>query len=82
MTTWIYTKRKSTGLSQEEVAKMLGVSRPTYIKLENGVAKPTESQKDVLSGVFGVSSESFQKYEAAPKIPKNDVSIKIFLEKM
>ena len=60
MTTWIYTKRKSAGLSQEDVAKILGISRPTYTKLENGELKPTTSQKDILAGVFGLSEKSLE----------------------
>ncbi len=76
MTTWIYTKRKSAGLSQEDVASVLGISRPTYMKLESGEAKPTESQKDILAGVFGVSPANFRKHEEAPKVSKKDIAIK------
>jgi transcriptional regulator with XRE-family HTH domain len=62
MTTWIYTKRKALGLSQTEVAEMLGVSRPTYTKLEKGRVKPTSDQKMALSRVFGMSEEAFEKH--------------------
>ena len=71
MTTWIYTKRKSAGLSQGDVASVLGISRPTYMKLESGEAKPTESQKDILAGVFGVSGKSLETF--SENISKEDM---------
>lgn len=61
MSTWIYNKRKVTGLSQGQVAEMLGISRPTYIKLERGLVKTNPEQKELLARVFGVSRESFEK---------------------
>ena len=44
MSTWIQNKRKISSLSQTEVAKSLGISRPTYIKLEKGELKPTRAK--------------------------------------
>jgi len=61
MSTWIHNKRKISGLSQTEVAESLGISRPTYIKLEKGEAKPTEEQKVILAGIFGVAKETVDK---------------------
>ncbi len=58
MSTWIQNKRKLSGLSQSEVAKTLGISRPTYIKLEQGVSKPTEQQKAILASIFDVSQDT------------------------
>jgi len=81
MSTWIQTKRKITGLSQDQVAKILGISRPTYIKLEKGVSKPTEEQKSILASIFNVSKETVEKenvgnnikFEIKPKeIPKEN----------
>lgn len=54
-------KRKLAGLSQEEAAKSLGISRPTYIKLERGDMKPSEQQKAVLARLFDVSQDVFEK---------------------
>ncbi|KKW11587.1 MAG: hypothetical protein UY50_C0010G0012 [Parcubacteria group bacterium GW2011_GWA2_49_9] len=60
MSTWVQYKRKLAGLSQSEVAKSLGLSRPTYTKLEQGVAKPTEQQKALLARLFDVSVDTFE----------------------
>ena len=60
MSTWIKNKRALAGLSQEAAAKSLGISRPTYIKLERGEIKPTEQQKVILGRLFGVSQESVE----------------------
>jgi len=60
MSTIIQSKRKLAGLSQSDVAKSIGVSRPTYIKLEQGKSKPTEQQKAVLARVFRVSEDSLK----------------------
>lgn len=55
-------------ISQAEVAKVLGVSRPTYIKLEQGKLKPTEEQKALLADIFGVSRETLEKESISSKI--------------
>lgn len=81
MSTWIQNKRKLSGLSQAEVAKILGISRPTYIKLEKGDIKLTEEQRSLLASIFGVSKETVEtnssrevKIEIKPKqIPKENV---------
>jgi transcriptional regulator with XRE-family HTH domain len=82
MSNWIQTKRKYAGISQAEVAKVLGISRPTYIKLEKGKLEPTEEQKALLASVFGVSQETVDKgnknneiqSEIKPKeIPKENI---------
>lgn len=46
--------RKEKGLSQEEVAKLIGVGRTTYLKYENGENRPVRKLKE-LSRLFGVS---------------------------
>lgn len=61
MSTWIQNKRKLSGLSQTEVAQSLGISRPTYVKLEQGEIKPTEQQKAVLARIFEVSQGALEK---------------------
>lgn len=58
MSTWIHYKRKVSGISQSAVAESLGISRPTYIKLEQGVVKPTQVQQAILASLFGVSRET------------------------
>ncbi|MBU1091478.1 DUF4065 domain-containing protein [Patescibacteria group bacterium] len=61
MSTFIKNKRKLLGLSQEAVAKSLGLSRPTYKKLEEGENKPTEQQKNILTRIFDVSKDVLEK---------------------
>lgn len=61
MSTWIKNKRKLSGFSQTQVAESLGISRPTYIKLEEGEVIPTEHQKAVLASLFGVSQDTVDK---------------------
>lgn len=46
--------RKEYGLSQDEIANKLGVSRQTYSKFENGTAELNTSQIQQLADVFGV----------------------------
>ncbi|MCB9812227.1 DUF4065 domain-containing protein [Candidatus Nomurabacteria bacterium] len=52
--------REARGLTQDEVAKKLGMSRPTYIAVEKGSRELTVSEFDVLSGVLGVSMEELE----------------------
>lgn len=75
MSTWIQNKRKQAGVSQTEVAKILGISRPTYVKLEKGDSKPTEEQKALLASIFDVSNETFDK-ESKDNTIKLDVKPK------
>ncbi len=83
MSTFTKNKRKALGLSQSEVAKSLGISRPTYIKIEQGIKKPTEEQKSLLAEILNVSKDTFDKnntedkisYTIKPKeIPKENVA--------
>lgn len=41
--------RKQLGITQEEMAKKLGISRPTYIQIETGKKEPTISQARVIA---------------------------------
>lgn len=75
MSTWIQTKRKQAGLSQTEVATVLGVSRPTYNKIEKGDIKPTDEQKAILASVLNVSKETVEKDSFSKEITF-DVKIK------
>ena len=76
MSTWIKNKRKLLELSQAEVSKSLGISRPTYIKLEKGESKPTEQQKAILVGIFGMSKETLEKNESQENIVSSDIGIR------
>lgn len=49
--------RLARGLTQEQVAKAIGVSRPTYINIENGKRELTVSQAEMLAAVLRVGME-------------------------
>ena len=63
------------GLSRGEMAESLGISRPTYVKLEKGEAKPTEQQKAILANLFDVSQNTFEKKRKRKNISA-DIKIK------
>ncbi|WP_304067847.1 helix-turn-helix domain-containing protein [Megamonas hypermegale] len=48
--------REKKGLSQSEVAKFLGISRPAYVKYETGNSRPVRKLKE-LCVLFNVSSD-------------------------
>ncbi|HEW91791.1 MAG TPA: XRE family transcriptional regulator [Thermotogaceae bacterium] len=49
--------RKLNGYSQEEVAKVLGVSTPNISRYENGKVTPTEEVIRKTAQFFGVSTD-------------------------
>jgi len=67
----IKSLRETKGITQDEMAKKLGMSRPTYIAVEKGTRELTVSEFDVLAGVLGVSMDEldlgmvadFEKYK-------------------
>ena len=80
MSTKIQNQRKVLGLSQEEVAESLGISRPTYNKIEEGIIKPNPLQTEILKNIFNtkedlsVAENKFVKDEVSVrKIPKENV---------
>ncbi len=73
MSTWIQTKRKAAGLSQSAVAESLGISRPTYVRLEQGELRPTEQQKAILSSLFDMSKETADAYSKEDSFEKADI---------
>ncbi len=53
----IYELRKAKGLSQEELAEQLGVSRQSVSKWETGVAIPDTENALAMSKIFGVTTD-------------------------
>ncbi|MDO4611620.1 MAG: DUF4065 domain-containing protein [Candidatus Saccharibacteria bacterium] len=51
----IMRARQARGYSQEQIAKAIGVSRPTYINIETGKKELTISQADALSSILRIS---------------------------
>ena len=49
--------RQAKGLNQAEIAAELGVSRPTYVLMEQGEKEPTLTQLYTLARLLGVKTE-------------------------
>lgn len=66
----LYTLRKGRGLSQEELANEVGVSRQAVQKWESGVAQPSLDKLTALAKYFGVTLDWLVNgevaWEAAP----------------
>jgi len=56
---FIKQQRKKYDLTQEFLASKLGISRPTYVQIEQGERDLTITEAKKLSDVFGVSFEDF-----------------------
>ncbi len=54
---FIMEKRKNLGMSQGEFASALGITRPTYNKIENGERELTLGEAQKLSEIFQISLE-------------------------
>ena len=63
----LYELRRAAGLSQEELAERLGVSRQAVSKWENGAAQPELSKLVELSRLYGVSVDELLSLEEAEK---------------
>jgi len=56
---FILQLRKKHNMTQEYLASELGISRPTYIQIEQGKRDLTITEAKKLAGIFGVSVENF-----------------------
>lgn len=65
----IQTLRKQFGISQEQLAERLGVSRQSVSKWEAGQATPEIEKVLALSEVFGVSTDYLIKNNSEPVTP-------------
>lgn len=52
---FILSLRQKKGYSQEEIAKLIGVSRPTYIAIEKGTKQLTFEEADVIASTLDVT---------------------------
>ena len=71
----LYSLRRGAGLSQEQLAERLGVSRQAISKWESGVSTPESEKLVLISNYFGVSVDYLIKediVEAAKAEPKSD----------
>ena len=63
--------RRERALSQEVVARALGIQTTTYSKLERGIIQLTVERLCELAGVFGVSPKALLSYD---RFPSSDAS--------
>lgn len=70
---FIQEQRRKHNLTQEFLASELGISRPTYIQIEQGARELTISEAEKLARIFGVSLDSF--------LQEKEFSVTITLEK-
>ena len=73
----IRTLRKSKGMSQEELAGQVNISRQAVSRWENGTALPDADNIVQLSKLFGVTADyllidSYKSDEDSPKIKENN----------
>ena len=64
----LYELRRAAGLSQEELAERLNVSRQAVSKWENGAAQPELSKLVELSRLYGVSVDELLSLEEAERV--------------
>lgn len=67
--------RKEKGLSQEELADIIGVSRQALSKWESGTSYPEMEKLIALSGIFGVTIDSLVKDDGLKKDVENHESL-------
>lgn len=56
----IKTLRSEKGISQLDISKKLGISRPSYIAIEQGKRELTLSEANILADLFGISLEEIK----------------------
>ena len=61
----LYTLRRSAGLSQEQLAEKLNVSRQAISKWESGASLPESDKLVAIADCFGVSLDELVKGEKA-----------------
>ncbi len=70
--------RNKNNLSQEKIAKAIGVSRPTYTAIESGKQELSLKEAKKLANVFGISVDELL-FGDTPNIPKYKHMILTFL---
>ena len=72
MHNYLLRLRKSAGMSQEQVAQRLKISRPTYLAIEKGSRELKTSESQELARMFDLSLDDFlaQKIPSEQKHPK------------
>jgi len=65
-------KRKQFGVSQEEIARVLGLSRPTIIKIEKGERELKPAEEEKLNDFFAHFEKEDEPYERN-NIPEKNI---------
>ena len=66
---FILEQRKKHNLTQDFLASKIGVSRPTYIQIEQGERDLTITEAKILSDIFGIVFDDFvQGKDTAAKV--------------
>jgi len=60
--------RSEKGISQERLAELLDVSRPTISQMESGERKISAEELDALAEIFNISADSLLNREEEPKV--------------
>lgn len=69
----IVSQRKKLGLSQEELSKRLGISRPTLDKIEKGERQLTIDEKQNIKAIFESLKEHSGSEEMRISIPERNI---------
>ena len=48
-------ERKNAGYTQQNMATMLGITQPSYIRYENGTSEPSLETLAMIADIFDVS---------------------------
>ena len=69
---YLKSLRVLEGLTQEQIANLLGISIQSYNKKENGKVSFVDHELKTLSDYFGVSIDNFFKDSVVNKTTKSD----------
>lgn len=72
--------REDLGITQQNLAEMLGLKRPAISQIENGERKVTADEIAKLSDIFNVSVSILMSLEKEPEIILNEVKKKLKTE--
>lgn len=56
---FLRTARKDSGMTQNEVAKRVGISQPTYCNIENEERRPSVEMAKRIGAVLGIDWTMF-----------------------
>ena len=62
-------RRIEMGCSQEDIAKLVGISHSFYAKIERGVKKPGVDNAMALAAVLGLPLETLMRKDAPHLVP-------------